>query len=86
LSFVCLMMFFILSFCCRRCSLLLHHIGLLYSQQSPRCLQALQPGLPSSHFFRRNLHVKQPVLQVSKLSHPCIGGITHLSANVGASL
>lgn len=61
LSLVRLMMFFILSFWFRRCSLLLHHIGLLYSQERPKCLQALQPGLPSSHFFRRNRHVKQPV-------------------------
>lgn len=55
------MMFFIRSFWFLRCSLLLHHIGRLYSQESPKCLQALHPGLPSSHFFRRNLHVKQPV-------------------------
>lgn len=55
------MMFFILSFWFLRCSLLLHHIGRLYSQDNPKCRQALQPGLPSSHFFRRNLHVKQPV-------------------------
>jgi hypothetical protein len=36
-------------------------MGRLYSQDSPRCLQALQPGLPSSHFFRLNLQVKHPV-------------------------
>jgi hypothetical protein len=60
-SFVRLMMFLIFSFCCLRCSLLLHHIGRLYSHFNPRCLQALHPGFPSSHFFLRNLHVKHPV-------------------------
>lgn len=73
-SFVRLMMFLMISFCCRRCSLLLHHIGRLYSHFNPKCLQALQLGLPSSHFFRRNLHVKQPVLQLSAtvlVANPC---------------
>ena len=61
LSLVRLMMFFIISFWFRRCSLLLHHMGRLYSHLSPRCLHARQDGLPSSHFLRRRRQVKQPV-------------------------
>jgi len=61
------MMFLIMSFCWRRCSLLLHHMGRLYSHFKPRCLHALQLGLPSSHFFRLSRHVKQP--KCSIVSH-----------------
>lgn len=64
-SLVRLMMFLISSFCFLLWSLLLHHIGLLYSQVRPRCLQALHLGLPSSHFFLRNRHVKQPCKSVN---------------------
>ena len=60
LSLVRLMMFLICSFWLRLCSLLLHHIGLLYSHWRPRCLQARQADFPSSHFFRRKRHVKHP--------------------------
>lgn len=56
-SFFRLMIILMLSFCSRRWSLLLHHMGLLYSHRSPRCLHAVQDGEPSSHFFRRSLHV-----------------------------
>ena len=56
-SFFRLMIILILSFWTRRWSLLLHHMGLLYSHRSPRCLQAVQAGEPSSHFFLRSLHV-----------------------------
>ena len=40
-SFVRLIIPLIVSFCCLRCSLLLHHNGLLYSHFSPKCLHAL---------------------------------------------
>ena len=50
------------SLCWRRCSLLLHHIGLLYSHLRPRWRQALQAALPSSHFLRRKRQVKHPRL------------------------
>jgi len=45
------------SLCFLLASLLLHHIGLLYSHARPRCLQAVQAGEPSSHFLRLSLHV-----------------------------
>lgn len=67
-SLVFLMMFLMLSFSFRRFSLLLHHEGRLYSQPRPRCVQALQLGLPSSHFFLRNRQVKHPALV--SLNHP----------------
>jgi len=56
-SFLRLMIFLMFSFWFLRSSLLLHHIGLLYSQRSPRCLQAVQDGVPSSHFFLRRRQV-----------------------------
>ena len=58
--FVLFMMLLICSFCCFRCSLLVHQAGRLYSHLSPRCLHALHWPFPSSHFFLRSRHVKQP--------------------------
>lgn len=63
LSLVRLMMFLMISFWARLCSLLLHHIGLLYSHLRPKCLQARHEDFPSSHFFLRRRHVKHPVLE-----------------------
>src|SRR3569833_2477033 len=59
-SFLRLMMVLMSSLCFLRASLLLHHMGRLYSHTRPRCLQAVHMGEPSSHFFRLSLHVKQP--------------------------
>ncbi len=56
-SFLRLMIILMSSFCFLRASLLLHHIGRLYSHARPRCLHAVHMGVPSSHFFLRNLHV-----------------------------
>src|ERR1700753_3282099 len=56
-SLLCLMASLMFSFWLDRVSPLLHHIGLLYSQGIPNFPQALQNGLPSSHFFLRNLQV-----------------------------
>lgn len=41
-------------------------MGRLYSHFSLRFLQALHKGFPSSHFFLRSRHVKQPSNEVSK--------------------
>lgn len=56
-SFLRLMMVLMSSLCCLLASLLLHHMGRLYSQQSPKCLHAVHIGVPSSHFFLLNLQV-----------------------------
>ena len=57
---VFLMISLIISLCCFLRSGCCHQPGRLYSQSTPRCLQARQTGLDSSHFFRRSRHVKQP--------------------------
>lgn len=62
--FLRLMMFLMSSLCCRRASLLLHHMDRLYSYCRPRCLQAVHMGAPLSHFFLLSLHVKHPVLDL----------------------
>ena len=74
-SFVRLMMFLITSFCCLRCSLLLHHIGRLYSHFNPRCLQARHEGFPSSHFFLRRRHVKHPAHNCQQKKSPSAGSL-----------
>jgi hypothetical protein len=66
-SLVLLITVLMSSFCFLRCSLLLHHIGRLYSQLRPRCLHALHLGLASSHFFRRRRHVKHPACSQYRL-------------------
>lgn len=53
------------SFCFLRVSLLLHHVGRLYSQSRPRFRQALHRGLSSEHFFLLSRHVKQPIINQS---------------------
>jgi hypothetical protein len=91
LSFVRLMMFLMTSFWFRLCSLLLHHIGRLYSHFRPRCLHARQEDFPSSHFFRRRRHVKHPAqLPVSKCQsagtlHKGFGAKAYHFVNDGAS-
>ena len=83
--FVRLIMLLICSFCCFRCSLLVHHAGLLYSHLSPRCLHALHWPFPSSHFFLRSRHVKQPTVDNdSVLIFTVISG-TYLTAISDAS-
>lgn len=74
-SFVRFILFLMLSFCNFRCSLLLHHIGLLYSHFNPRCLHALHCPFPSSHFFRRKRQVKQPVALLVDASAPHVSPI-----------
>lgn len=49
------------SFCALRCSMLAHQSGRLYSHFTHKLVQAPQAGWPSSHFFLRNRHVKQPL-------------------------
>ncbi len=56
-SFLRLMIILMSSLCFLRASLLLHHMGRLYSHWRPRCLHAVHVGVPSSHFFRRSLQV-----------------------------
>lgn len=65
LTLVCRIFDLMRSFWICRCSILPHHNGRLYSHFTQRLIQFWQAGWPSSHFFLRTRHVKQPVRYVS---------------------